>query len=136
MVADAVPDPVAEISDMRSEHLGSTRVQRLIIEYIARYGEKICAARSSLREQCVKILHGEKRTEMHITDLGDHHAIRLGRQVRHRDGIVTAHRMFSLDKRTVAAKQNTRCRVECRIFQHAPPPLIVGRILHLSQEKS
>ena len=136
MVADAVPDPVAEISDVRSEHLGGTRIQALIIEHIARHGEEICPARSSLCKERVEVLNGEKHAEMHVADLRDHHAVCLGRQVRHRDGIVTAHRMVSLDKRTVATEKNTHRRVERRIFQHTPPRGIIGRMLHLSQEKS
>ena len=121
VIADAVIDAVAEISDVCSEHLGGTLVQRLIVEQIPRHSEEIGAAARNLREQRIEVVHGEVRTEMHVADLRDHHAVRLGWQITYRDYIVTPYRLMPFNECTVAAEEKARRRIEHRIFEHTSP---------------
>ena len=135
MVADAVPDSVTKVCGVRRENLSGTRVQPLIVEHITRHGEQIRAPRSDLREECVEVLHGEECTEVHVADLRDHHTRRLGRQMRNRDHIVMLHGLMSFNKCAVTTEQQARCRIECRIFQHAPPLRIVRHTARLSPDE-
>ena len=135
VIADAVPDSVTKVCGVRRENLSGTRVQPLIVEHITRHGEQIRAPRSDLREECVEVLHGEECTEVHVADLRDHHTRRLGRQMRNGDHIVMPHGLMSFNKCAVTTEQQARCRIECRIFQHAPPLRIVRHTARLSPDE-
>ena len=127
VIADAVPDPTRKIPDVRLKYRSSRLVQMLRIKEIARHGEEIRAARGDLAEQLLKILHGKIRSQMHVADLRDDHALRLVREPRDGNRIVVLYRMQALEERAVSAEQQPRRRIGGSTREHPPPRGIIRR---------